>query len=521
MEAQVRTCLNTVQKYEFPEQGLEEFDVDAFKRAEEVEFPQPLKLGLRDALALAARHSRTYQAQKENLYSSAISLWVVAHQFEWGLSTKSLQASLERDLGIPQTTAGGGLNLKVERTFMTGARLGLGLSVNVLRYLTGDPHTDIWSTASATLTQPLLRRRGQLVTREPLTSAERRLVYDLRSYVRDRKDLILKVSNSYYDVLSAMDSLEVSRRSYDNFRAAREREEWRGRAGRAKQVYVDQARQRELNARVSLLSAEQNLREGLDSLKQLLGLPLGVTVELSRDDLDALTRADLPTPPMTLDETLAYGLEKRLDFATTKDRLADAERRAKIAEDALRAKLDLRLSANASSPREGSLEAIKLSRGRYEAALDAELPFDQRPQLRDYREALIDLRAAQRAVDLKRDEITSRIRTDWRNLETGKESYGIQQMGVELAQKRVENAEMELEAGRVQMRDLLDARDDLTDAENALTRALVSHRKNWLRLLVDMEMLPAEPDSLWSSALEVGPAAPPQAPNQNEGAERP
>ncbi len=80
---------------------------------------------------------------------------------------------------------------------------------------------------------------------------------------------------------------------------------------------------------------------------------------------------------------------------------------------------------------------------------------------------------------------------------------------------------MELEAGRVQMRDLLDARDDLTDAENALTRALVSHRKNWLRLLVDMEMLPAEPDSLWSSALEVGPAAPPQAPKQNEGAERP
>ena len=506
MEAQVRACLNTVQKYEFPDRALESLDVDAFLRAEDAVFQQPVKLGLREALALAARHSRTYQTQKESLYSSAISLWVVAHQFEWGLSTKSLEAALTRDLKAPQTTADGNLRLGLDRTFMTGARLGLDLGIDVLRFLTGDRRTDIWSSATATLTQPLLRRRGRLVTREPLTRAERRLVYALRSYVRTRKELIRTVSNSYYDVLSGMDSLDVSRRSYENLKDAREQEEWRGRAGRTKQVQVDQAHQRELSARVSVLAAEQRLQERLDSLKQLLGLPLGVTIELSRDDLEALTQADLPSPPITLGEAVTYALEHRLDLATTRDELEDAERQVKIREDALRTKLDLRLTANAPSPREGSFEAIKLSRGTYTAALDGELPLDQRPELRDYREALIDLRAAQRAVDQKRDEIVSRIRTDWRNLDTGKETYKIRQMSVELAKKRVENAQLELDAGRLQMRDLLEARDDLTDAENDLTQALVDHRKSWLRLLIDLEMLPAEPDSLWSSALEVGPA---------------
>ena len=61
------------------------------------------------------------------------------------------------------------------------------------------------------ITQPLLRDGGRLVTREPLTQAERNLVYEVRAYERFRRTFALQVANEVYDVLSTMDAMRATR----------------------------------------------------------------------------------------------------------------------------------------------------------------------------------------------------------------------------------------------------------------------------------------------------------------------
>jgi outer membrane protein TolC len=74
---------------------------------------------------------------------------------------------------------------------------------------------------------------------------------------------------------------------------------------------------------------------------------------------------------------------------------------------------------------------------------------------------------------------------------------------VTLAEKRVESTELLFQAGRVNIRELLDARDSLIVARNAVTLALVNHRLSWLRLLDQLEQLSTEPGSLWAPALTL------------------
>jgi len=80
-------------------------------------------------------------------------------------------------------------------------------------------------------------------------------------------------------------------------------------------------------------------------------------------------------------------------------------------------------------------------------------------------------------------------------------------MSVTLARKRVESTELLFQAGRVNMRDVLEAQDALTRAENSRTQVLVSYRLDWLRLLLDMERLSVDPATLWTTDLRVTPAS--------------
>ncbi len=517
MERRVRSYLDGVQRGVLAGAPPEVIDVDHYTPARPG--AAPVVLDLRRALQTAARHSREYQTARETLYESAISLYVAAHQYAWNTGN-SVEADLARDLAGPATTAEGKGSLSFTRRLETGGRLSLNLAVNTLRYLTGDERVNITSLVSATFRQPLLAGRGRLVAREPLTQAERNLVYALRSYIRTRKDLTFRVAEAYYTVLSSQDSVDIAQRNYENLKAERVRSEMMAQAGRLPEFQVDQARQNELSAEATLLSRKQNFQSRCDALKRILGLPLTTAIVVDRRDLAALAAAQLPPPPGTLDQAVAEALAKRLDLATARDRLADARRAVKIARDALQMKLDLLAGASASSATRSTLTAVNWDKGRYHIGLDGELPLDKTAEIAAYKRALITRNQRDRAVADLEDRITSQIRSDWRNLGTGAETYRIQKLSVTLARRRVESTQLLFQAGRVNMRDVLEARDALTRAENQRTQVLVNYRLDWLRLLIDLERFPVRPADLWSPLLAVspGPAAAAKTPRPKPGA---
>jgi outer membrane protein TolC len=84
-----------------------------------------------------------------------------------------------------------------------------------------------------------------------------------------------------------------------------------------------------------------------------------------------------------------------------------------------------------------------------------------------------------------------------RDLLQARESIKIQARSVAVAQKRVDSTNLFLEAGRAQIRDVLEAQDALVQAQNALTSAVVNYRVAELSLQRDTGLLEVNAEGLW------------------------
>ena len=102
------------------------------------------------------------------------------------------------------------------------------------------------------------------------------------------------------------------------------------------------------------------------------------------------------------------------------------------------------------------------------------------------------------------DQIKLNIRNRLRDLLESREGLGIQTKAVELAQKRVRNTKLLVEAGRAQIRDLLEAQTALLFTQNSLTAAVVNYRVAELNLQSDMGVLMVNEEGLWQEYLPEG-----------------
>ncbi len=107
------------------------------------------------------------------------------------------------------------------------------------------------------------------------------------------------------------------------------------------------------------------------------------------------------------------------------------------------------------------------------------------------------LEQATRNVQTLEDQIKLSIRNQLRVLLESRETLKIQAQSVAVAEKRVRSSNLFLEAGRIQIRDLLVAQDDRLAARNDLTAAVISYRIAELALQRDMGVLNVNEDGLW------------------------
>jgi outer membrane protein TolC len=125
------------------------------------------------------------------------------------------------------------------------------------------------------------------------------------------------------------------------------------------------------------------------------------------------------------------------------------------------------------------------------------LPIERTFESDAYRNGYITLERAVRDVQSLEDEIKISIRDNLRNLLESREGLLIQARSVKLAQKRVNSTNLFLEAGRAEIRDLLEAQDSLLSAQNSLTAAIINYRVAELELQRDMGVLEVNEKGLW------------------------
>ena len=504
----------------------------------------PVRLTLVEAVQVAAANSRTFQTEKEKVYLAALNLDLSQNEFR-GIWSSELQTQAIADLssGTDEASLEPSSEISFAKKFPNGLEVTAALALNLFRLLTPVPGESFGQFADLSATLPLLRGAGRLVVTEPLRQAERDTIYAVWSFERFKQTFTVDIVRAYLAVLEQADAVRNAEENYRLLIASTRRARRLADAGRLPELQVDQARQSELRARDRWIGAQQSQARAADSSRFAVGLTTDAGVEPDPAELARLVegavRLRAPEPeakpageaavpgeaaaatgadaaieiappdrvhrgPLELEErpALELAVDRRLDLRVAVGKVDDAQRKIAVAADALLPDLTLlgtfALGGRASAGTvDAAGEGLRLDRGLTTGVLTFDPAFERTRERVDYRTRLVDFEKSVRSVQELEDQVKFQVRDSLRTLLSARESVRIQETSVALARRRVDSTNLLLQAGRAEIRDLLEAQESLVSAQNALTSALVRYRVAELELQRDLGVLQVGVDGRW------------------------
>jgi outer membrane protein TolC len=496
------------------------------------------QLSLVQALQIGARNSFEYQTLKENIFQAALDLDLERNEFR-NIFAGQVDSLISTDTTGGRTVSGTEFSgtTGMSRMLKSGAELTTALAIDLANLMTLNQASAFGIAGDATIAIPLLRGSGKHIVTEPLTQAERNVVYAIYDFERFKQTFAVQIASQYLGVLRQLDQIKNAEENYRRAALSARRSRRFAEAGRLSQIQVDQAVQSELRARNRWIIEAESYKSALDSFKSLLGLPPDARMDLDRAELEQLTApaskimadiireeeagekrrtppADAPIKlappsredagPLEIEESSAIelALDNRLDLRVAEGQVYDAQRAVVVAADALGTELTLFGTSELGSRRSISSATaddaqLRTDKGKYSALLTFDLPFERTAERNAYRNSFILLERAVRDVQILEDQIKLDVRNQLRDLLESRESLKIQANSVIVAQRRVKSSNLFFEAGEVPIRDVLEAQDALLSAQNALTSAVVSYRVAELELQIDMGLLKVDEKGLW------------------------
>lgn len=454
---------------------------------------EPVPLSLAQALDVAAENSREFQRQKETLYLAALNLTRSINDFSlrFGGGGNGSVAGTDDD----SANARVGDDLSAQANSVAGTRMVANFVQTFLRSVLNGGGFDGSSILDLTITQPLLRGSGRRIAREPLTQAERNVVYAMRDYERFRAQFAVDVVGDYWQIVRQMRDLANVEDTYQGLVTSREQIEELFAAGRKTITDLGRAKQSEFTADNQRVTARNRLETTLDRFKLTLGLPVSAKVALDPGELDKLLERGVQAMTITEEFAIRECLRRRYDFRTTVDEVEDAGRRVLIAEDALNMQLDFTAAISVPAESGRGLD-LDWSRIDWSAGVDLDLLLNRVPVRNAYRSALITFDQAVRAREQAEDQLTASVRSALRDIQAALMSYQIQSQAVTLSAERAESTTELYAVGRGTALDKLDAVSDLLNAQLNRNAAIVDYAIARLALMNNLEAITLEPHGL-------------------------
>ncbi len=464
-------------------------------RGDGLEDPRIQNLTFEQCLEIAAENSRAFQSQKEQLYLSALDLTL--ERWRFGTIFNLGAAAGVGGSGFDDGTAAIDADGSASKLFGTGGQLVTNIGASLFRAIGTGDGWDALSDLSISFTQPLLRGSAREVVMEPLTQAERNLVYAVRNFERYRSGFAYDVASRYYNLLLSVQTTKNELENVDVLELLYRRNRAFADAGQLNEIQASEAEQDLLGSRNRLVELEGRLERELDSFKLFLGLPIDTPINVDPEGLAALEIQDAADLLFGWEEAqlTKFALSRRLDFLNTLEQLIDAERSTRLAADNLRIGLGLTTSLGGSSS-EGRPLSYSDDRLPWSVDLDLDLPVDQIPERNSYRRSLISYESRKRSMEELAESIRVDLRDSIRSTQTIEASYRLQLETVALNRTRVKSASMKLDAGRAETRDLLFSQRDLLASLNAADSALVDFTLAKLALYRELELVEFDPSGI-------------------------
>ncbi|MEM9296308.1 MAG: TolC family protein [Planctomycetota bacterium] len=450
-------------------------------------------LDLEGLLATAIRQAPDYRAQKEQLFLSALALLVEENR--WGprfFNTFSAGTTFTREDGDEATAATLLNEFGVTQRLPWGGQAAVSALVDYTNTLRTSGATDDGESTGvgldAEITLPLLRDAGP-TARNDLIQAERDVLYAARGFERFRRELLVDLAETYFDLLRAQREIGNRRQQLDGLRRLAARFEALAEAGQEPPFEAERARQQVLFGESRLLDAEESYAAELDRLKLQIGLPVETPLLITPQVVDA------ETPQLDSAASVQAAWEYRLDLQTLADRVSDARRDLALARNQTLPDLEVFARAAADPEDDDSGLTVDLDDQEFEAGVRFGAPLDRVEEVAAQRSALVALERARRTLRLQRDQVAVDVRRTVRQIEQARFNVELQDRNVALAERRLRGVRLrETELGP---EEVIDAEQDRLDAKNARDQAVADLRTGVLQYLLDTGQMRVAPDGRW------------------------
>jgi outer membrane protein TolC len=200
-------------------------------------------------------------------------------------------------------------------------------------------------------------------------------------------------------------------------------------------------------------------------------------------------------PKMAESQAVELAMKYRLDLQTAHDEVDDARRRVANAKNGLLPDLNFSAQTQVGDRLNRSISNQLDERSNtYSARLDLDLPLDRVAERNTYRNALLDVRHAERVYEDLKDRMVSDVAQSLRLIRQAQLTLQIQRQGIDLAEKRRENAYELLRSGKsTSTRDLVEAQNSLLSSLDAFEQARATLQITVLRFLRNSGTLRVDP----------------------------
>ncbi len=465
--------------------------------------PDALRFDLEQLLAFAIAYSPDYRAEKEELYLAAISLIIERHL--WG--PRFFAAVTGRLTGQPENNDEA-TALSVIGSLGVTQRLPYGGTVSATAL--ADYVTFLQTTARQTdrneassglrvsLDLPLLRGAGfSTPIYNDRVQAERDLLYAVRRFERFRREFLVDLATTYFDILRRQRQIanrQRQLRSLDRltaqFRALAD-------AGRVPQFQAERAEQRVLFRYNSLLNQQEQYVRTLDDLKIQIGMAVPRPLEIVPVGID------VPRPRVDVDAAILTAFDQRLDLQNEEDFIDDARRRVLVARNQLLPDLSFRgdLDLPTASSRADPSSELDPDESEYDLRLRLDLPLDRKIEEAELRASLIRLERQRRQYATAKDRVALTVRQAARSITQALYTLDLQDRNVEIAVRRAQ--QIRLNQRDLGSREVIEAEEDLLDARDLYDAALSNLQTNILRYLLSSGQMRVDAAGRWQAPLAL------------------
>jgi outer membrane protein len=436
------------------------------------------------------------------------------------LATASFSSTEQRTPTGDQLTAGAGASALVQlsqpanfnyaQTLPTGLQYNVDYSAAKLSTNSGYYYYNptLTSSLSLSISQPLIKNRGEYINRVPImvaSSTLRKTEYDLKTSLLQ---LVSNAENAYWDAVLARENLRVAENARDLADQALKRAQRELELGALSPLDIYNPQQQYATSQIGVSQAQYLLRQTEDALRRQMGADLDPQIRTLPIVLTETVAPEVDAPPIDAEKEVRKALAARPDLKSATQSLDIDDLGIKLAKNELLPDLELTGSystqglggifyppsgipgiLSAAAPIPGGFgdaltQMFGFSYPMYSVGLTLRLPIKNHQASADMADALVAKKRDALNVRTVRQQVRLDVLTAVSQLESSKDAMKLSVVAEDFSRKYMEAEQKKLELGNSTFFFVLQAQGALETAESSVVQNAVGYRRNLMNLLL-------------------------------------